>query len=109
MQHRLFELRQSRNITQQRLAIDLGIDQTSISSYECGKYLPTVEVLVRIAEYFGVSTDYLLGLSEVKSPLKTAQNDRDTYFLSLFKTLPSASQERAIGYLEALRDEALRS
>ncbi len=106
MQHRLFELRQSRNITQQRLAIDLGIDQTSISSYECGKYLPTVEVLVRIAEYFSVSTDYLLGLSEVKSPLKTVQNDRDTYFLSLFETLPSTYQERAIGYLEALKDVA---
>jgi len=109
MQHRLFELRQSRNITQQRLAIELGIDQTSISSYECGKYLPTVEVLVKIAEYFGVSTDYLLGLSEVKSPLKTTQNDRDTYFLSLFKTLPSTYQERAIGYLEALKDVALCS
>jgi len=109
MQHRLFELRQSRNLTQQRLAIDLGIDQTSISSYECGKYLPTVEVLVKIAEYFGVSTDYLLGLSEIKSPLKTAQNEKDTYFLSLFRTLPGVYQERAIGYLEALNDVALCS
>jgi len=104
MQHRLYELRQSRNITQQRLAIDLGIDQTSISSYECGKYFPTVEVLVKIAEYFGVSTDYLLGLSEIKTSLKTATDEKTSYLVSLFETLPSNYKERAIGYLEALRD-----
>ena len=46
MQHRLYELRKAKNITQQRLAIELGIDQGSISSYEGGKYLPTMEILL---------------------------------------------------------------
>ena len=59
MQHRLYELRRARNITQQRLAIDLGVDQASISSYECGKHLPTIEILLKLAEYFGVSIDNL--------------------------------------------------
>ncbi len=108
MQHRLYELRQSKNITQQRLAVDLGIDQTSISSYECGKYFPTVEVLVKIAEYFGVSTDYLLGLSEVKNSLKTATDERTAYLISLFEALPSDYKERTIGYLEALNENTER-
>ena len=105
MLDRLYELRKARNITQQRLAVDLGVDQASISSYESGKYLPTVEVLIKIAHYFGVSTDYLLGLSDVKSPLKVATDDQSTYMLSLFSALSGQYRERAIGYLEGLQAE----
>ena len=107
MQKRLYELRKAKNVTQQRMSIDLGIDQTSISSYECGKYFPTVEVLIKLAEYFGVSTDYLLEFSDVKTPLKTASNDQTAYLLSLFETLPRNHKERVIGYVEALRGQQI--
>ena len=106
MQHRLYELRKAKNITQQRLAIELGIDQGSISSYEGGKYLPTMEILLRLAEYFGVSTDYLLGLSDVKTPLKFAVDDQAAYMLSLFESLPGNYRERVIGYAEALKEQS---
>lgn len=105
MLNRLFELRRSRNITQQRLAVDLGIDQASISSYESGKYLPTVEVLIKIANYFGVSTDYLLELSDVKTPIKTPANNQETYLLSMFSALSARHRERVIGYIEGLKSE----
>ena len=105
MLDKLLELRKSRNITQQRLAVDLGIDQASISSYEGGKYLPTVEVLVKLADYFGVSTDYLLGLSEIKNPLIHPVNKQTAYFLSLFSSLSEQHQERVIGYIEGLKAE----
>lgn len=104
MTFRLYELRKAKKITQQRLAIDLGIDQTSISSYECNKYLPTIEVLIKIADYFGVSIDYLLGLSDIKTPLKTASNNQTAYVISLYESLPRDYRERVIGYMEALRD-----
>lgn len=107
MLKRLYELRKSKNVTQRRMSIDLGIDQTSISSYECGKYFPTVEVLIKIAEYFGVSTDYLLELSDVKTPLKTASNDQTAYLISLFERLPRNHKERVIGYVEALRGQQI--
>ena len=102
---KLLELRKARNITQQRLAVDLGIDQASISSYEGGKYLPTVEVLIKIASYFGVSTDYLLGLSDVKGTIKTPSDVRTTYMLSLFSSLSGQQRERVIGYMEGLKAE----
>ena len=105
MLNKLYELRRSRNITQQRLAVDLGIDQASISSYESGKYLPTVEVLIKIANYFGVSTDYLLELSDVKVPVKTPTDDQEAYLLSLFSSLPAQHRERVIGYIEGLKAE----
>ena len=105
MLNRLVKLRKERNITQRRLAVDLGIEQASISSYECGKYLPTVEVLIKLANYFGVSIDYLLGLSDVKVPLKSKLDDQSTYLLSLFSALPGYYRERVIGYIEGLQDE----
>ena len=105
MRNRLYELRKTRNITQQRLAVDLGIDQASISSYESGKYLPTVEVLMKIANYFSVSTDYLLGLTDVKAPIKAPTDDQATYLLSLFASLSGQHRERAIGYMEGLKAE----
>lgn len=104
MQQRLYELRRAKNITQQRLAIDLGVDQASISSYECGKYLPTIEVLLKLAEYFGVSTDYLLGLTNIKTPIRFAADDQSAYLLSLFESLSGNYRERVIGYAEALKD-----
>lgn len=103
MQHRLYELRKAKNITQQRLAVDLGVDQASISSYECGKYLPTIEMLLKLSEYFGVSTDYLLGVSDVKTPLKFVVDDQSAYLLSIFENLPRNYRERVIGYAEALK------
>ena len=105
MLDRLLELRKARNITQQRLAVDLGIDQASISSYESGKYLPTGEVLVQLANYFGVSTDYLLGLSDVKGATKTPSDTQSVYLLSLFSSLSGAHRERVIGYIEGLKAE----
>lgn len=105
MKIRILELRKARNITQQRLAIDIGIDQASISSYESGKYLPNVEILIKISDYFGVSTDYLLGRSESKYQYNGRIDERSKYVLSIFENLPVPYRERAIGYLERLQEE----
>ena len=99
---RLLELRKAKNLTQQRLAIELGIDQASLSSYERGKYLPTVEVLVKLAEHFGVSTDYLLGLTDIRIPQTNAQDETVTHVVSLYSSLPNDARERVIGYIEGL-------
>lgn len=109
MHERLFELRKAKNITQQKLAVDLDIEQASISNYESGNYYPTVEVLIKLAQYFGVSTDYLLGLSDVKTCLKTAMDDQTSYYLSLFSALPASYRAKAIGYLERLYEEQATS
>ncbi len=57
---RLKELRKSRGITQIKLAIDLNMNQNSISRYESNEREADYSTLIAIADYFGVSLDYLL-------------------------------------------------
>lgn len=57
---RLKELRKARKLTQQRLAIELNMNQNSISRYETGEHQADYQTLIRLADYFGVSIDYLL-------------------------------------------------
>ena len=57
---RLGELRQSRKISQLKLAMDLGLNQNSISRYEKGQREADYKTLIAFADYFNVSVDYLL-------------------------------------------------
>ena len=61
MKFRLKELRKSRNISQLKLALDLNMNQNTISRYENLEREADYETLVRFADYFDVSLDYLLG------------------------------------------------
>ncbi|MGN0485926.1 MAG: helix-turn-helix domain-containing protein [Acutalibacteraceae bacterium] len=61
---RLKEIRKSRGITQLKLAMDLNISQNSISRYETGEREADYDTLIRIADYFNVSLDYLLERTE---------------------------------------------
>lgn len=57
---RLKELRKARHITQLKLAMDLNLTQNTVSRYETGEREPGIAELVRIADYFHISVDYLL-------------------------------------------------
>ena len=57
---RLKELRKSRKITQLKLAMELNMAQNTISRYETGEREPSINDLIKIADYFNVSIDYLL-------------------------------------------------
>ncbi len=57
---RLKELRLQRGISQVRLAIDLNMNQNTISRYETGQREADYKTLIQLADYFHVSIDYLL-------------------------------------------------
>ena len=61
---RLKELRKQHNISQLKLAMDLHMNQNTISRYETGEREPGIRELILIADYFGVSLDYLLGRTD---------------------------------------------
>lgn len=61
---RLKELRTKRRISQVKLAMDLDMNQNSISRYENGEREADYETLIAFADYFGVSVDYLLGRTD---------------------------------------------
>lgn len=66
-------LREARGLTQQQISQDpdFGIKQGTLSAYERNAREPNVETIRKIAEYFGVTADYLIGISEHK----TAEHD----------------------------------
>ena len=67
---RLKELREARGITQLKLAIELKMNQNTISRYESGKREAGYAELILIADYFGVSLDYLLERTDELVPFK---------------------------------------
>ena len=61
---RLRELRKKYGVSQLKLAMDLNMNQNSISRYENGEREADYETLIKIADYFDVSLDYLLGRND---------------------------------------------
>lgn len=72
MYHRLKDLREDHDLAQKEIAAILGIDQRAYSIYETGKRDIPVRYLVKLADYYGVSTDYLLGRTNVVKPYPEA-------------------------------------
>lgn len=58
---RLKSLRESRGVSQKELAEGIDVSDVMISMYEQGKKQPSIDTIVKISSYFGVSVDYLLG------------------------------------------------
>ncbi len=57
---RLKEIRKAKGISQLKMAMDLNTNQNTISRYETGEREPGINELIKIADYFNVSVDYLL-------------------------------------------------
>lgn len=61
---RLTQLRTNRQLRQRELAKSLHVSTSAISNYEQRLRYPDIDMLIRIADYFDVTTDYLLGRTE---------------------------------------------
>lgn len=71
---RLYDLRKDAGLTQDELADILKINKHSISSYEREKSEPPDAIKIEIAKFFGVSIDYLLGLTNDPGPIISKEN-----------------------------------
>ncbi len=75
---RLIELRTEKGISQKAAAVDLGISQALLSHYEKGIREFNMDFLCRIANYYGVTTDYILGRTQSRSGLNSTElEDRE--------------------------------
>ena len=98
MENRIKRLGEKRGLIQELLATELGITQQMLSKYERDSSIIKVDVLKKLAGYFNVTTDYLLGLSDVKRDL-TGQiriNETiDEYYdlIEVYKRLDKYDQE----------------
>ena len=64
MKNNLRKLRKQRGLTQIAVQMSTGIDQALISKYESGERIPPTDVLMILADYYGVSIDYILCRTE---------------------------------------------
>lgn len=68
-------LRMRNNLSSKELSKILNISESSVSLYESGKRKPSLSLIIKIADYFSVSTDYLLGLSDKENQNNMAERD----------------------------------
>ena len=68
MQLRIRDLREDRDLTQKQLAAVLVCDQSLYSKYERGERPLPLELADQLADFYGVSVDYLLGRTNIKKP-----------------------------------------
>ena len=100
------ELREDKKESQQKLAMLLNVSQTMISRYELEQAYPDVEMLIKLAQHFGVSVDYLIGVSESKLPYtKSNLSEQEQQMLFLFKRLSKTQKEKAMSYIEGMLEE----
>lgn len=72
----LEKLRKENKVSQAKLGEVLGITQQMVSNYEKDSSQPNIELLVKIADFFKVSIDALVGYTPVNDEVKLAQRDR---------------------------------
>lgn len=61
-------LREEKHLKQEELAKDLSVAPSTIGMYETNKRQPNNDLIIKLAKYFNVSTDYLLGKSDIRNP-----------------------------------------
>lgn len=108
MESRIKQLLENRGLIQEILASELGITQQMLSKYERDVLCIKVDVLKRIAEYFNVTTDYLLGVSEVKRDLQgqmRVNKTLDAYYdlVEIYKGLDKYDQEMVWSIMQTVK------
>lgn len=96
MKTRLKELRQAKDLKQEDVAKLLGIGRTSYGAYEIEDNIPPINKLMILAEFYGVSLDYLL-CKDKTSP------DADEV-IRLYQSLPVNKQEQVQAFIQFLKD-----
>lgn len=105
--NRLKTLRNSLNITQKELASFLGINQNTYSYWENGKVKIDSDSLSKLSNYFGVSVDYILGISDekkedsVKTP--SSENKVSPSLQTLYKVASELSEEQIQDVLDYIQ------
>lgn len=94
------DLRKKKGITQEELGDVIGVTKTAISYYESGKRQLTADLLQKLSEYFGVSTDYIIGREDQPDPgWKLVQDPADLRFppkVFPAEPLPDLDRETAL-------------
>lgn len=103
---RIKELREGLGISQQKLASELNVTQAMVSKYELGISEPDIAMIRKLSQFFRVSSDYLLEISDDKVSIDTAGlSEKEKGILFGFKRLNEVQKEKLQSYLKGLLQE----
>lgn len=100
-------IRKSLNYTQKDVAQKLNIAEPTYSHYESGRYEPNTDTLVKLADFFGCSVDYLLGHQTKNIVYLDSLTENQKEAISLIKTLSDRETAKVIGYIERIKETPL--
>lgn len=100
----LKEIREKKNITQLKLGVEVDLTQEIISQYEIGQSKPNLENLIKLADYFHCSTDYLLNRTDNPLMNKSAskQDAELNEFIMKYQMLNREEQKHLQSYIDFL-------
>lgn len=98
---KLKKIRKERNLTIQAVTEGACLALRTYQNYEYGKREISTEALLRLADFYGVSTDYLLGREE-KNPFSSFKPVNDEEFIRLYSALPEPVKEAFVGVMAQL-------
>lgn len=106
MLENLKKLREDARVSQRILAENIGVSQQSINKYENHNIEPDIETLVRMADYFDTSVDYLIGHSSERrrqEPVRTFDlNEREAELIENYRKFSARQRESISRMLEDL-------
>jgi transcriptional regulator with XRE-family HTH domain len=108
---RLAELRHRKGVSKREIALTLNLEQSTYGKYELGQRQPSLGILQKLADYFFVSTDYLLGKSDNPTPQDIKKEpatydeftEQEKELLNLFQELSEDDRDLLIEQGELLK------
>jgi len=96
-------IREAKRMTQVHLSVEIGVAQETISAYESGKAMPSMETLCKMVDFLNTSTDYLLDRTSVKTPINSLSLEgltaEEIEVISHFKVLSKDQKNKVLGFM----------
>ena len=99
---KLGELRNEKGLSQRQAAAELGVSQALLSHYETNAREPKLEFVVKVCDYYGVTTDYILGRTNERSDGASRLSATVSEIVDSLEEI-RASEEELINRLKALK------
>lgn len=103
---RLLALMDERNLKPAQITRELGISGSSFTDWKKGKGSPSLDVVVKFADYFNVSLDFIVRGEDFKDPFADnsleASNGRERQCLKKFRKLNTALQDKLLAYADGM-------
>lgn len=102
---RLKKLRLEKGVSQTDLAKQFNIARSTLSQYESNQRTPSDEIKIKLSEYFNVSTDYLLGKTDIKNYTEDPNITIALHSDTDYDDLPQEARDEIFNFIDYVRNK----